>query len=85
MNDVPGLVVHKIGFYQGTWNIEKNDLGIPLRRYKTGAIYGRNPNSDHPYCWIWTINIRQDYAGGGTYGASYAKYMDRDIAACPGR
>jgi hypothetical protein len=85
MNDVPGLVVHKIGFYQSTWNIEKNDLGIPLRRYKTGAIYGRNPNSDHPYCWIWTINIRQDYAGGGTYGASYAKYMDRDIAACPGR
>ena len=85
MNDVPGLVVHKIGFYQSTWNIEKNDLGIPIRRYKTGAIYGRNPNSDHPYCWIWTINIVQDYAGGGTYGTSYVKYMDRDIATCPGK
>jgi hypothetical protein len=85
MSDVPGLVVHKIGFYQQTWNIEKGDFGLPIRRYKTGAIYGRNPNSDHPYCWIWTINIRQDYAGGGTYGSSYAKYMDRDIAACPGK
>jgi hypothetical protein len=85
MNDVPGLVVHKIGLYQSTWNIEKNDFGIPIRRYKTGAIYGRNPNSDHPYCWIWTINIRQDYSGGGTYGTSYAKYMDRDIATCPGK
>lgn len=85
MNDVPGLVVHKIGFYQLTWNIEKNDLGIPIRRYKTGAIYGRNPNSDHPYCMFWTINIVQDYAGGGTYGTSYAKYKERDIAACPGK
>lgn len=85
MNDIPGIVVHKIGLYQSTWSIEKNSLGIPIRRYKTGAVYGRNPNSDHPYCWFWTVNIRQDYAGGGTYGQSYAKFMDRDIAACPGK
>ena len=85
LNDVSGLIVHKIGFYQSTWNIEKNDLGIPIRRYKTGAIYGRNPNSDHPYCMFWTINIVQDYAGGGTYGTSYAKYKEREVATCPGR
>jgi len=85
MSDIPGLIVHGIGFYQLTWNIEKGDFGIPLRRYKTGAIYGRDPRADHPYCWIWTINIRQDYAGGGTYGPSYAKYMGRDIASCPAK
>jgi hypothetical protein len=84
MTDVPGVIVHKTGMYDATWSIQKNDYGIPSYRWKTGAIYGRNPTSTHPYCWIWLISIRQDYSGGGTYGASYPKHIDVDIATCPG-
>ncbi|HEX6280575.1 MAG TPA: hypothetical protein VFZ49_11250 [Pyrinomonadaceae bacterium] len=85
MTDVPGVIVHKTGMYDATWTIQKNDYGIPTYRWKTGAIYGRNPKSTHPYCWIWLISIRQDYSGGGTYGSSYPKHINVDIATCPAK
>ena len=83
MTDIPGMVVHKIGLYQNQWLISKNALGIPHNRYKQGAIYGRDPNSDHPYCRIWYVNIIQNYSGGGTYAASYATYVGSDFVTCP--
>ena len=85
MTEVPGVIVHKTGMYDAIWTIQKNDYGLPSYRYKRGAIYGRNPKSTHPYCWIWLISIRQDYAGGGTYGSSYAQHIEIDIATCPGK
>lgn len=85
MTDVPGVIVHKTGMYDATWTIQKNDYGLPSYRYRTGAIYGRNPTSTHPYCWIWLISIRQDYSGGGTYGSSYPKHIGVDIATCPAK
>jgi hypothetical protein len=85
MSDVPGLVVYKIGLAAATWKIGTNDYGIPQNRFKYGMIWGRNPDSDHPFCRFWYVNIIQDYAGAGTYGASYAKYVDTEIAGCPAK
>ncbi|HLA95250.1 MAG TPA: hypothetical protein VK612_05980, partial [Pyrinomonadaceae bacterium] len=70
--DIPGMTIHRIGLDQNTWLIGKNDYGLPINRYKHGVVWGRDPGSDHPYCRFWYVNIIQDYAGGGTYGASYA-------------
>lgn len=83
MSDIPGIMIHKIGLNQPSWLIDKNEWGLPTSRYKHGMIWGRDPNSDHPYCRFWYVNIIQDYAGGGTYGASYAKYTGTELAGCP--
>jgi len=83
MSDVPGMKVFKIGFNQANWVIDKNDMGIPKARYKHGLIYGRNPASEDPFCRVWYINVVQEYAGGGTYGATEARYIQKELIACP--
>jgi len=86
LTEITGMVVHKIGLYQNQWRISKDEYDLlPNSRYKQGAIYGRDPNSDHPYCRIWYVNIIQNYSGGGTYAASYAKYVGTDFATCPAK
>ncbi len=68
------------------WNLEvpvENELGIPKARYKQGYVWVRVTSDDHPYCHLYQINIIQDYAGGGTYGASYAKFLDNNLSGCP--
>jgi hypothetical protein len=85
LSDIPGMTIHRIGLNQTAWIIGKNDYGLPINRYKHGVVWGRDPSSDHPYCRFWYVNIIQDYAGGGTYGASYAKYVDTEIAGCPAK
>jgi hypothetical protein len=47
------------------------------------VVWARSTLNDHPYCRIYWINIIQDYAGGGTYGASYAYFVNDELAGCP--
>ena len=83
LSDIPGMKVYKIGFNQASWLIDKNELGIPKARYKHGLVYGRNPASEDPFCRVWYVNVVQDYAGGGTYGATEARYIKKEYIACP--
>lgn len=83
MSDIAGMKVFKIGFNQPTWLIDRNEWGIPKARYKHGLIYGRNPSSEDPFCRIWYINVVQEYSGAGTYGATTARYIEREFIACP--
>jgi len=80
---VPGIKVYKIGFNQASWLIDKNELGIPKARYKHGLVYGRDPASEDPFCRVWYVNVVQDYSGGGTYGATEARYIQKEFIACP--
>lgn len=75
--------IHKIGLNQASWLISKSELGLPTSRYKHGFIWFRDPADDHPYCHFYYVNILQDYAGGGTYGASYALFVEDGLAGCP--
>lgn len=84
LDNAAALKIHKIGLNQATWLISKNNLGLPTSRYKHGLIWFRNPADDHPYCHFYYVNILQDYAGGGTYGASYALFVEDGLAGCPG-
>lgn len=83
LKNAGAIKIHKIGLNQRTWLISKNDLGLPTSRYKHGMIWLRNPADDHPYCHFYYVNILQDYAGGGTYGASYALFVEDGLAGCP--
>jgi hypothetical protein len=66
-----------------TWNIEKRSNGLPNARYKHGMIYARYPSLDDGYCRIIHVNIVQDYAGGGTYADSKARFIKSEFAGCP--
>ncbi len=79
------LEIIKIGLFHGNWQISKNDFGLPNARYKQGFIWVRNTADDHPYCHLYQVNIIQDYAGGGTYAASYARFLGDTIFACPAK
>ncbi len=83
INDLADHKIHYIGVKQSSWLIDKNDLGIPKSRYKHGMVWVRYTPDDHSYCRIYWINIIQDYAGGGTYGDSYAYFVSDELAGCP--
>ncbi|MCE3226316.1 MAG: hypothetical protein K0S32_867 [Bacteroidetes bacterium] len=80
---VPVKTIYKIGIEYPNWEIEKNHLGIPLRRFKRAYIYG-DPADDSKYCRLYQVNLIQEYSGGGTYEATYAKYLDSWPRACVG-
>lgn len=83
INDLSNHKIHYIGLQQSNWLIEKNELGIPKNRYKYGMAWVRYAPNDHPYCRVYYINIIQDYAGGGTYSASYAYFAKDELFGCP--
>ena len=82
-NDITAYQIYSVGLSQSNWLISKNDYGLPTARYKHGAFYLRDKKDDHPYCYLTYVNIIQDYAGGGTYGASYAHYIRDVLVGCP--
>lgn len=83
LENLASLKIFKIGLNQANWLIDKNDLGIPTARYKNGMLWVRDSADDHLYCRFYYVNIIQDYAGGGRYGASYAKFTGGELAGCP--
>ena len=83
MKNAATLKVHKSGLKEANWLIEKNAFGLPVDRYKHGFIWARDANDDHPYRHLYTIHVQQDYAGGGTYGQTFAKLSEDEIVGCP--
>jgi hypothetical protein len=83
LTNLATLKINKIGLNENAWLIDKNDIGIPTSRYKHGSIWARDTSDDHPYCHVYRVNIIQDYAGGGTYGASYARLVQDELFGCP--
>lgn len=71
------------GLAQTSWLIAKDNYGLPIRRFKSGALYLKDVTADHPYCYLTYINIMQDYSGGGTYGDGYAEFIKDELVGCP--
>ena len=71
----------KVGILQPNWLIEKDSFNFPTSRYKHGVVIFKNPEDE--FCWLFWVNIVQQYAGGGTYGASYGNYVGRSLSGCP--
>ena len=83
INDIAKATVLKSGLEEANWLIEKNDYGLPTARYKHGYILAKYPGNENTNCWLFWVNIVQDYAGGGTYAASHGNYVGRMISGCP--
>jgi len=83
LKNIAALKVYKIGLSHDAWQIEQNNYGIPVYRYKYGQLYVKSPNTDHGYCLLLFYSMRQDYSGGGTYGESYVGSYSESIYACP--
>ena len=83
INDLANHKIFYSGITEANWLIDKNSIGIPTARYKHGMVWVRYAKDDHPYCRVYFINIVQDYARGGTYGASYGNFVDESLVGCP--
>lgn len=83
VTDITDLKVFKIGLASANWNIGKDDYNFPINRYKYGMIYAKPTKADDPYCRMIFVNVIQDYSGGGTYGATYGRFIKSEIAGCP--
>ena len=84
INDLSEARVIKSGIKQANWLIEKDSYNFPTARYKHGYVLVKYPNRDHSgFCYLFWINVVQDYAGGGTYGASEGRFISRALAGCP--
>lgn len=83
VTDMADLKLLKIGLASANWNIGKDDYNFPINRYKYGMIYVKPLKADDPYCRMIFVNVIQDYAGGGTYGATYARFIKSEVAGCP--
>lgn len=81
VKDLSTATVHQVGIKNNQWKIFYNDLGIPTSRKKFGALWIKQPF--HNYCQIVWVNIRQPYAGGGTYAASEFQFVSWEFAGCP--
>jgi hypothetical protein len=67
---------HSIYSYSGPlWVIETNELNIPRFKRAVPAIYIIYKDSKDNACKIGYLEMRQDYAGGGTYGQAYLGYI----------
>lgn len=73
--------VYNVGLNSANWKIIKNDIDIPTKRVRHGTIWLKYPNNK--YCTIAYVNLVQDYAGGGTYNASEARFISWEFAGCP--
>ena len=60
-----------INFTGPLWVIEKNDLGIPEYRMVKPYIYIIYKDPKDNTCSTGALYMRENYAGGGTYGGPY--------------
>lgn len=68
------------GVKSSSWEIEKNDFGIPkyMRRY-VGVMVS---SKDYRSCIVVSCGVYKDYKGGGTYGAPYAETITIQYIKC---
>lgn len=71
--------VVKVNITNNPWILEKNELGIPLYKRSSVSIGVKNAKGE---CGIGSANVRQDYEGGGSYGAAYM-YLPSDPIIVP--
>lgn len=83
VNDLAQATVFKTGISSPAWRISKDSYNFPTARYKYGMIWAKYPGLDDGFCRIIYVNLVQDYAGGGTYGESYANFIKTEFAGCP--
>lgn len=83
INDLADHKIFHVGIQEPNWLIDKNEFGLPKSRYKHGMVWVRYAPNDHDFCRVYYINIIQDYAGGGTYGASYGAFIEDRLFGCP--
>lgn len=64
------------------WSIRKNDLGIPAYKYSNQWFMVFVQDIKSRECYYYDFSLRQDYAGGGTYGKTKSAYGDYFFFAC---
>jgi hypothetical protein len=68
----------------GGWQVEANSLGIPLYRFSKQWYSVFLKKEDGSKCCFQNFGLRQQYNGGGTYGAAFVDKEDFQYLDCAG-
>jgi hypothetical protein len=64
------------------WKVQADQYGLPSYRYAP-TIWAAYKDNKDGMCFLGSHSIREDYAGGGTYGGLYLNMMaDRTYIDC---
>lgn len=74
-----GRSVLKTGMLFGHATIDKNALGVPTERYRTGALLARGSGK---WCEYRQFTAHETYAGGGTYAPPRYTFGAMRLQAC---
>lgn len=83
VSDISRATVFKVGMHSPNWQIQKDNYNFPVGRFKWGLIWAKYPDSDDGFCRMIYVKLFQDYAGGGTYGATTGSLWRVEYAGCP--
>jgi hypothetical protein len=83
LGDATKVTIHKIGLQYADWEVQKNNLDVPQKRFKRGYVWGKDSRDDFSFCKLYQVNVIQDYMGGGAYGETYAVLLDSWPRGCP--
>ncbi len=76
------VAVKKAFMILDEWTIEKNALGVPLRRYRSGFVVFQVPGEK--YCQVRSFTATEEYTGGGNYQkASGVRFGFPRFQKCP--
>lgn len=76
----PGKSAVKTGLLYATATIDKNALGVPTERYRTGALLAKGGGK---WCEYRQFTAHETYAGGGTYAAPRFTFGAMRLQKCP--
>jgi hypothetical protein len=84
--DSKTIKVNKIGLDSAGWSIQRGDNGLPSYRYKDGFAWVKDTSENQPYCHLYSVRVKEDYAGGGTYNTKMYRSSAQDsIIGCPAK
>ncbi|MBM4780395.1 MAG: hypothetical protein GQE15_22050 [Archangiaceae bacterium] len=76
----PGRAVVKSGMLYEHATIDKNALGVPTERYRTGAVLAKAPGK---WCEYREFTAHETYSGGGSYAAPRFTFGAVRFQKCP--
>ena len=75
-----GRSVVKSGMLYAQATIDKNALGVPTERYRTGAVLAKAPGK---WCEYRELTAHETYSGGGTYAPPRFTFGAVRFQKCP--
>jgi hypothetical protein len=79
--DRENLKIYEIGLKQADWQTSLKD-GEPVSRFKNAAVRAREKQADHPYCWLFYVELSQSLTDKNP-SAVKSRVTTKQLVVCP--